>query len=329
MPDRNHDWRHLPGTKLCRWLALLIFCLAHDALAATSIQELLNAGRVDDAIHAAEQRIMHSPNDAEAHNLLCRAYFQIEQWDAGIASCERAASLDPHSSLYALWLGRIYGEKAGHSTFLTAAGFAKKARASFERAVQLDPGNVEARTDLGEFYAEAPGIIGGGKDKARRQAEALESLNPAKGHWVLARIAEKDQDPALAEHEYRAEIQAQPGVRGWLDLANFFKYAHRYDEMEAALGNLQSAPLDHPESVMHAGSLLLRAGRDFPFAIRLLRRYLTAPVEEGPAPEAHHLLGLVYEKQGDRRAAAEEFRAALALAHSYTRAQEDLKRVEH
>jgi len=35
------------------------------------------------------------------------------------------------------------------------------------------------------------------------------------------------------------------------------------------------------------------------------------------------------EKQGDRKGAAEEFRAALALAHDYTHAQEDLKRVDH
>lgn len=329
MLDRNHDSRHLPGANLCRWFAFLIVCIAHDALAATSIKELLNAGRVDDAVHAAEQRVAHSPKDAEAHNLICRAYFQIEQWDAGIDSCERAAGLDPHSSLYALWLGRIYGEKAGHSAFLTALSFAKKARASFERAVELDPGSVEARTDLGEFYAEAPGLIGGGKDKARKQADALMSLNPARGHWVLARIAEKDRDPALAEHEYRAAIQAHPGVRAWLDLANFFKYAQRYDEMEAALHNMESAPVDHPESIMHGGNLLLRAERDYPFAIRLLRQYLTAPVEEGPASEAHRLLGLIYEKQGNRRAAADEFRAALALAHSYTRAQEDLKRIGH
>ena len=58
--------------------------------------------------------------------------------------------------------------------------------------------------DLGEFYAEAPGIIGGGKDKARQQADALMSLDPAIGHWVLARIAEKEKDPAKAESEYRA-----------------------------------------------------------------------------------------------------------------------------
>jgi len=73
----------------------------------------------------------------------------------------------------------------------------------------------------------------------------------------------------------------------------------------------------------------LRTGRDYRKAAQLLRRYLAAPVEEGPAFKAHDLLGQVLEKQGDRHAAAEEFRAALALSHSYARAREDLQRVEH
>jgi len=155
-------------------------------------------------------------------------------------------------------------------------------------------------------------------------------LNPAMGHWVLARIAEKDKNPGLAEREYRAEIAAsRGGVRGWLDLANFLKYAHRYDEMEEALRHMESAPVDHPESIMHAGSLLLRAERNYPLATQFLRRYLAAPVEEGPACRAHNLLGLVLEKQGNRQGAVEEFRAALALAHSYAHAQQDLKRLEH
>jgi Tfp pilus assembly protein PilF len=154
-------------------------------------------------------------------------------------------------------------------------------------------------------------------------------LNPGMAHWVTARIAERNKDAASAEREYRAAITAShSAARAWLDLASFLRRANRFDEMEQALRNLEFSPLDHPVALMDGAGMLLRTGRDFPLAVRLLRRYLSSPVEEGPAFKAHDLLGQLLEKQGDRKAAAAEYHAALALAKNYARAQEDLKRVE-
>ena len=313
------------------WLSVFLAAiLLRAAHAATSAKELLATGQVDLAMQSLEQQVSQSSNDAEAYNLLCRAYFMTDQWDPGISACERARNLDPQKSLYHLWLGRIYGEKANRAGFLSAAGLARKVRTSFERAVELDPKNWEARTDLAEFYLEAPSIVGGGEDKARVQADALLPLNPGMSHWILARISGKNKDTARAEREYRAAIAAShSGTRAWLDLAIFFRRANRLDEMEQALRTLESSRVDRPESLMDASSLLLRTDRAHDLGIRLLRRYLTSPVEEGPAFKAHDLLGQLLEKQGDRRAAAEQYRAALDLFHAYRRAEEDLKRVEH
>ncbi|MGC2450302.1 MAG: tetratricopeptide repeat protein [Candidatus Sulfotelmatobacter sp.] len=307
----------------------LVLLLVSVGGATPSPMELLTSGHVDELVQDLQHQIAHSPNDAAAENLLCRAYFMMEEWDRGIAACERAINLDPQNSSYYLWLGRSYGEKADRSGFLSAPGLAKKSRAAFERAVELDPKNVEAHVDLGEFYAEAPGIIGGGRDKAYRQADELMPLNPAMAHWVLARIAEKEKDPAKAEAEYRAEIAtSRSGVRGWVDLANFFMYARRYQEMEEALQHAEAAPIDHPESLMNAGNLLLRAQRDYSLGIRLVRRYLANRLcEEGPAFKAHAILGELLEKAGDRAGAAQEFHAALALFQEYPRAKEDLKQL--
>ena len=311
---------------------LLIFAsLLHSSAVPANVtpRQLLAEGRVDDAVRVLQQQVSLHPADAESFNLLCRAYFMADEWDPALEACQRAASLAPQSSMYQLWLGRVYGEKADHSSIFSAPGLAKQARTAFERAVQLDPGNWEARADLGEFYAEAPGIIGGGKDKSRAQADALMAINPAMAHWVLARIAEKDKQADVAEREYRAEIAAShSGARAWLDLAGFLRHEKRYEEMKQALRTLNSSLLDRPEALLHAAQQLFRSDLDLPFAVGLLERYLKAPVEDGPAFKAHDLLGQIYEKQGDRRAAAYEFRAALALAHSYTRARENLKRVE-
>jgi len=311
--------------------AALFLALSLPARAtADSPKDLLAAGRVDDVIQTLKQPISHSSTDAEADNLLCRAYFMLEEWDHGISACERAINRAPQNSLYHLWLGRIYGEKADRAGFMSAAGLAKKVRSEFERAVELDPKSWQARTDLAEFYFEAPGIVGGGKDKARAQADALASLNPAMAHYINGRIAEKNKDTATAEREYRAAIEASHGgAHAWLNLALFYRHQNRLDEMEQALRTMESRPPDRPESLMDGGSILLRTGHNYALGIELVRKYLSGPtVEEGPAFKAHYILGQLLEKQGDRPAAAQQYRAALALAREYTRAQEALKRVE-
>jgi tetratricopeptide (TPR) repeat protein len=309
--------------------ALFLLLVLPSAFASPSPKELLTAGRVDDAIQTLQQQLTRTPSDAEAHNLLCRAYFQLEEWDRGISACERSVNLDPGKSYYHLWLGRIYGEKADRVSFFSAAGMAKKVRGEFERAVQLDPSSWEARSDLAEFYLDAPGIVGGGKDKARAQADALTTLKPAMAHYVIARIAEKNKDNVTAEREYRAAIDvSQGGAHAWLNLALFYRHTSRWDEMEQAIHTMETRPMDRPESLMDGASILFRTGRNFPYAVQLLKRYLSSPVEAEPAFKAHYLLGQLLEKQGDRGAAAEAYRASLALAHNFTRAQEALKRVE-
>jgi tetratricopeptide (TPR) repeat protein len=309
--------------------AFFSFLFSPIAVAAETPEALLAAGRVDQALQTLEQQIRTAPT-AEAYNLLCRAHFEFEDWDGGIPACEKAVAMAPDNGLYHLWLGRIYGEKADRSNFLKASGLAGKVRAEFERAVELSPRSWEARTDLAEFYLEAPAIVGGGKDKARAQAELLMPLNPSMADWVKGRIAEKDKNAAAAEQEFRAAVTAsQGGARAWLNLAGFYRHASRFDDMEQALHSMESSRLDHPGAFADGASMLFRDGRDYPLAIELLRSYLgfSNTVEEAPVFKAHYLLGELLEKRGDRAGAAEEYRTALSMAHSFRPAQDALKRV--
>jgi tetratricopeptide (TPR) repeat protein len=321
-PDRRHQLALLSRVVI----GLLGFTAF--ALAGQSPQDLLAAGRVDQAMQVLEQQIQDAPT-AGSYNLFCRAQFELGAWDAGIPSCEKAAELAPNNGLYHLWLGRIYGEKADHTSFFRAAGLAKKVHSEFERAVEFAPDSWEARTDLAEFYVEAPGIVGGGEDKARAEAEQIAPLNPAMAHWVRGRIAEKNKDVATAEQEYRAAIDvSHGGARAWLNLAGFYSHNSRFEEMDRALHTLESSPLDHAGALVDGAGILMRTRRDPPLAIRLLRRYLASTtVEEAPVFKAHCMLGELFERQGDSSAAAEEYRTALALAHGYRRAQDGLKRV--
>jgi len=311
-------------------IVVLIGLLPSLSAADSADSKLLAEGRVDDAIASLHSRIGSAPGDAESYNLLCRAYFTLSDWDKGIAACEKAVALDPDNSFYHLWLGRLYGEKADHSHFLSAAALAKKVRSEFETAVRLNPNNADARTDLAEFYLEAPGIVGGGRDKAEAQAQKLAGLDPVKAGWVKGRLAEKNKELVSAENEYRGAIEASHGAAlAWLNLAFFYRHTARIGPMEDAIKHASSAPMDQPEVLMESAEMLLRSKHDLPQATQLLRRYLSSnlTVEAAPAFKAHYLLGTALEQQGDKPAAAQEYRAALSLAKSFALAQTALDRL--
>jgi tetratricopeptide (TPR) repeat protein len=298
--------------------------------AAASPSEMLAAGRIDEVIASMQAKLEKSPSDAAAYNYLCRAYLSVQNWDNAISACEKAVSLDPQNSNYHLWLGRAYGEKADRVRPLSAFSLARKLRNQFETAVQLNPGNVDARLDLAEFYTEAPAILGGGEDKVRAQAAALANLAPAKAHYVLGRLAEKHKDPATAEKEYRAAIAAGGGnAHDWLNLALFYRHQSLWNEMEQTLQKVATAANGKSDALLESADLLLRSGRNPTMAAQLVRQYLASdsPSERYPYFQAHYVLGQALEKEGNIQGAIREYREALTLASNFPPAKEALSRV--
>jgi tetratricopeptide (TPR) repeat protein len=308
---------------------LVIFSLAANA--ADSLTGMLAAGRIDETIVEANRQLASTPADPEFSNVLCRAYYALEDWDQAESFCRKAVSGDPGNSVFHLWLGRAYGEKADHTNFVSAASLAGKVRTEFERAVQLNPKNLEARMDLSEFYIEAPSFMGGGEDKARGQAPFIGSLSHGRDHWVYARIAEHKKDLTTAEREYRQYIDASNGdADAWLNFALFLRRQARLPEMEDAIVKLNQAPLSKSETLVEASESLYRTGRNNALANQLLHRYFTVgTAEAAPAFRAHYLLGQILERQGDKAGAVDEYRLSLSLVRNFAPAQSALSRLAH
>jgi len=302
---------------------LLVFttiCAADPA-----VVRLLSLGRMNEVISA-----LTNHSDAESLNLLSRAYYAMERWDDAVRCGERAVALRPQEARYHLWLAREYGRKAADANPLSAAGIARKAKNEFERAVELDPASVEARSDLSQYYTEAPAIMGGGLAKAREQAAEVGKRNAAEAHWILAQAAAKEKNYDEAERQFRSAIQEARSPAGyWLQLAEFYRLRGRTGDAQKAVETALVQPHE-PARLFDAANELYLSGRDFPDAVQYLQRYLDSGglVEEAPAFRAHYLLGQVYEKMGRSSAAASEYQASLALASGFERARKALGRLQ-
>jgi tetratricopeptide (TPR) repeat protein len=72
---------------------------------------------------------------------------------------------------------------------LKAMGLAGRIRESFAKAVELQPEVFNHRVGLMQFYLNAPGIAGGGIDKARELARVTEAKQPEQARALRAMIA--------------------------------------------------------------------------------------------------------------------------------------------
>ncbi len=289
-----------------------------------AVNAALQAGEADKAL------IMLSslPSSAEARNLRCRVFFAAEHWDAAADECEAAVRMDGGNSGYHLWLGRALGEKASRASFLSAFSLAKRTRAELEAAVRLDPENAEALADLGEFYSSAPGVVGGGEDKANGVVAQLDRVDPARAYELRGRIAQSKKDYGTAEREFKraVEVSKHPAFQ-WMTLGSFYRQRDRGAEAESAVENgVKMAQRDRTAGValFNGASVLTRSNRNPALAAKMLQDYLNGPVktEEAPAFAAHTRLARLLAVLGDKAGARSQREEALALAHDYRPALE-------
>ena len=250
--------------------------------------------------------------------------------DGAIALGEEALRQAPGDA--ALWraLGEAYGGKARKAPVLARFGLARKCRAAFERAVELAPGDVEARWALFTYYLEAPAIVGGGAARARVEAEAIAKLDFIRGHCALGALLLREKDLAGAESEYRRVLESHPeNGEGRAGLGAVLLEQGRFDDAR----RLWSGLLDDPDlgRVAHyqLGRISLESGNGLDEGVEHFKLYLAvAPPPEDPTlAEADWRLGLLYEKLGRREEAIGALRDAVRRDPDLARAKKDLKRL--
>jgi tetratricopeptide (TPR) repeat protein len=323
-----------------KWL-LAALSIASTAMAATNVRQDadLEAGRqayeasdYTRAILLLQAAAGKEPMNGEVQLLLAKSYLELQERDAAIKSAEKAVAIDPHNSLYHEWLGRAYGEKADHAGWFSAMSLAKKTRKEFETAVQLDGKNFSARQALIEFDCSAPGIVGGGEEKALPQIQQLAEMDTAEWHYAAGNCRRHKKDQVTADEEFEKALQSHPKSGELIyDIGDYaVKRGQPERLLEVADVGERAAPGD-PRGKFYRGVGLVLKKENPEEAERLLREYAKkAPLRTGyPRPAMAHLwLGRLYEEQNRMEEAAKEYESAVKLDPNNKMAQEASKRLK-
>ena len=225
--------------------------------------------------------------------LMGRDYYGAGDAKKATETLEKAVAADPKNSDCYLWLGRAFGRRAETSSPFTAPGLASKARQNFEKAVELNPHNLEALSDLFEYYLEAPGFLGGGIDKATKIAERIGALNEIEGYWARAKIAEKRKEYPGAEQALRRAVELAPKQVGRLiDLAKFLASQGRTQESDQTFQAADKLEPNSPKLMFAKADSYIHNHRNLDAARALLRQYLSASLtpDDPPRAQAEKLL---------------------------------------
>jgi tetratricopeptide (TPR) repeat protein len=319
-------------------LALLFLCFRGGALPAQSSGDALDRAvrmveqrRFAEAKPVLEAAVRGDPRNARAAFYLARVYRGERNSDQAIEWFEKAVRLDPNNSTYHTELAGALGEKALRVNRLRQATLAGRIRSHLEKAVELDPNNLEARFGLVQFYVVAPGMMGGSKQRARAEATAIKQRNGYVGARALALVHQSERNFAAAEEEYRAAIAQYPDSTAiYYGLGGVYVQTQEYDRAFELVEVLARRRPGDMGVLFQIGRLGAISGQRLDRAEQALKQYLQhQPTEtQPPLAAAHWRLGMVYEKKGLKDLARQEYNAALRLDPNHREAREALKRLE-
>lgn len=251
--------------------------------------------------------------------------------DAATKFFEKAVAQYPKSSEAHLWLGNAYGSQAQKAGMFGMASLAMKTKSEFEKAVELDANNLDARFGLVQFYAMAPGFIGGSFDKAAEQAAQIKKRDLGRGHRAYAFVyaAQKKQD--LARKEYVDWIREQPNspqahiAYGSYLISVDKNFAGAASEFETAI----KADASYMPGWFFLGRAIAGGSTNFGRGEEALRKYLayTPKADEPSLARAHYWLGTIQEKSGRKAEAKASYETSLKLSPGAKDVTEALKRV--
>ncbi|MBI2214216.1 MAG: tetratricopeptide repeat protein [Acidobacteria bacterium] len=296
-------------------LALIAFAaplVAESSIAqGTALFEQMKFKEAETVFQAVSRT---SPKDPAAPFWLGRVAMALDDRIAAATQFEKAVALNPRNSEYRLWLGRAYGAQALRANVLKQASLARKVKGEFEMAVKLDPANLDARSALVDFYSMAPGIMGGGIDKAKAEAAEIAKRDSVRGARELAAAAINKNPANMALRR---------------DLGYIYQQTEEWAKAYSTFSAVVVADPNDMVALYQIGRLAVMSGTYLEQGEQALQKYLeyTPKGDEPPLKWAHLRLGAIYEKEKRADLARAQYQLALKLDPQFKEAKEASNRI--
>ena len=255
-----------------------------------------------------------------------------EQFAAAVPLLEKCVAAEPGNSKFHQWLGRALGLQAAQNGIVSGALSVRRVKAELEKAIELDPLNLEARQDLAVMYRAAPGFLGGSNAKAAEQVAFIRRHDPALASQLDGDFlfADKKYDAALRVYEESARLHPRPMIQVRISLV--YQNKEDWTQAFAALDKALALDANFPFALYQVGRTAALSGLELERGEKCLRTYITMPVREeleNPSlSAAHSRLGNILEKKGDKGGARSEYETALAIDPKQKLAREALAKLK-
>jgi tetratricopeptide (TPR) repeat protein len=299
-------------------IVLMLCALPLLAGPVDDARALMAERKYQEAVDLLTTKLDQAHSRPEALIVLTTALNAVGDYKNGVKYGKQAIGAAAYSSeahlQYALAM-RMKMQDQRMKAIFTVGPYKKE----LQKAIDLDPKNVEARQEQIGFLIEAPGFAGGDRDTARERITELKKIDWRQAMLMQGMLLQAEEDRAGANAVYGKMVERDPGDgEARQALAFSLQATERYTEADRHFAVLLED--DDRERALSARYQLARSRilgeYEAQQAVDYLLEYieqLVEPVRNLPtASNAYWRLGLAYE-QLDRTA---EARKALEKAVS-------------
>ncbi len=211
------------------------------------------------------------------------------------------------------WLSSAACTMAQKASLVTKLSWAKECLLALENHQALVPHLPSANAQLMSFYLQAPGIAGGGRDKADALVTKMAAQGPALGHFGQAFLARVDKRLGDYEKEMRLAIEAEPTEQRYrMDLATHYFASDRIADARQLFLDVLALDAENTYAHYQLGRGAALTGDKLEEGLMHLDRFveINKPTSGLTVPAAHWRRAQILEKLGR----LDEARVAIDLA---------------